>query len=185
MLQTWLVDGSVYGAFATILNVGGRYRSGLAWVRVKLDADLASSSVSRQGYVGIDGNLHYPAIATTRSGGGVMAMSLSGANYYPSAAYIRFGTTGPTGSIQITGPGAGPLDDFCQYVFYNCAFPQPGARPRYGDYGAAVWDQGRLWIANEYVAQSCRIGKYKEDFTCGRSRAFLSNWSTHISLIRP
>ena len=54
------------GALHTIINVGGQYRSGIAWVRVQPGSDLATSTVKRQGYVGIDGNLHYPAIATTK-----------------------------------------------------------------------------------------------------------------------
>jgi hypothetical protein len=71
-------------------------------------------------------------------------------------------------------------------VFYNCALTTtPTIRPRWGDYGAAQIDGTQVWIASEYIAQSCTIDQYIADPTCGGTRAPLSNWSTRITQVTP
>ena len=83
------------------------------------------------------------------------------------------------GDIQIAAPGAGPWDGFTSYVVYG------SGRPRWGDYGAAAVDGRTIWIASEYVAQTCTYAAYLLDPTCGGTRAALGNWSTRISQITP
>ena len=83
------------------------------------------------------------------------------------------------GDIQIAAPGAGAWDGFTYYVQFG------SGRPRWGDYGAAAVDGDTIWIASEYVAQTCTYATYLADPTCGGTRAPLGNWSTHISHITP
>jgi hypothetical protein len=59
-------------------------------------------------------------------------------------------------------------------------------RPRWGDYGAAAVDGSTIWVASEYVAQTCDYATYRATLgTCGNTRAPLGNWSTHISRLTP
>ena len=54
--------------------------------------------------------------------------------------------------------GVGPQDGFSGYK----AFGDP-PRPRWGDYGAAQFDGTNLWIASEYIGQTCTLGQYLND----------------------
>ena len=65
------------------------------------------------------------------------------------------------GPIQIAAEGAGPQDGFTGYV----AFADPGSapRPRWGDYGAAVSDGKFIWVASEYIGQTCAFAEYVTD----------------------
>ncbi|MDT4920041.1 MAG: hypothetical protein QOI15_943, partial [Pseudonocardiales bacterium] len=60
-----------------------------------------------------------------------------------------------------------------------------GGRPRWGDYGAAAVDAGgHLWVANEWIGQSCTYPTFvSTNFTCGDTRTALANWSTRITLV--
>jgi hypothetical protein len=54
--------------------------------------------------------------------------------------------------------GVGPQDGFTGTSVFND--PNP-ARPRWGDYGAAVPDQnGNVWLASESIGQSCTLSQY-------------------------
>jgi hypothetical protein len=53
-------------------------------------------------------------------------------------------------------------------------------RPRWGDYGYAAWDGRRFFVANEYIANGCSYSEFVQDFTCGGTRTFYGNFSTHI-----
>ena len=109
------------------------------------------------------------------------AFTLVGDNYYPSSAYASFdGRTG-AGSIFVAKAGAGPQDGFTGYD------PLGGspARPRWGDYGATAVDGSNLWIASEYIGQSCDLATFELDPSCGFTRTLFANWDTRISLIKP
>lgn len=54
-------------------------------------------------------------------------------------------------------------------------------RPRWGDYGAAAADGTNIWLASEYVGQTCPLAQCTADFACGGTRAQLGNWGTRIS----
>ena len=64
--------------------------------------------------------------------------------------------------------------------------PDP-ARPRWGDYGAAVSDGNSIWMAAEYINQTCTFAQYVTGAfgSCGGTRASLGNWSTRISKVTP
>lgn len=184
--QVWLAGGRLFTALDTVALVNGRLQAGVAYFVLKTADKLSGVSFQKQGYVAVAGNLNYPAIATLSNGSGAMAVTLVGPSNYPSAAYMTVGPNGPTGSVIVAAGGVGPDDEFCGYLFYNCKqTPTPAIRPRWGDYGAAAVDGSKLWIASEWIAQSCTLSEYIRDPQCDQTRATLGNWATRISEIAP
>ena len=186
----WLRNGVVYLVGGTALaGPGGANISqdGLTWEAADVHAGVAyvalrpstwNSSVSRlfQGSVDVKGqNLIYPSLAMNAAGKGAIGVTLSGPDWYPTSAYIPFSTFGPSGSVQIAAKGAGPNDGFSATIV-------GGYRTRWGDYGAAATSpDGMLWVANEYIAQTCDLDTYlQDDQTCGNTRTLYANWSTRV-----
>ena len=61
-------------------------------------------------------------------------------------------------------------------------------RTRWGDYGVAVTDGNNIWIASEYIAQTCDLDTYLSGGpigSCGGTRTSLANWATLISKVTP
>ena len=126
-----------------------------------------------------------------------MAFTLVGNDYYPSAAYADIRLFGPrgrrsvnadVGAIRIASLGFGPEDGLTEYQAFNTdadGNPLP-IRPRWGDYGAAVSDGRTLWIASEYIGQTCDLPTFVETgFVCGNTRTALGNWDTRVSQVLP
>lgn len=192
MQQTWYVNGMLWGASGTAVNVGGEIKAGIAWFAVepKINgAGKVEGQVKKQGYLALENNnLTMPAIAMTANGEGAIAFTVLGEDYYPSAGYVTIDNKGKVSPIHIAANGAGPDDGFTSYK----AFVGDPPRTRWGDYGAAVTDGDNIWIASEYIAQTCTFEDYLyTDFggptwlTCGGTRTSLANWSTQISKLRP
>jgi len=180
MFQVWFVNGSLWGALDTVVAVDGQNKAGVAYFNLNVGVDFKghpNASIENQGYLAVsNNNVIYPAIAVLPSGSGVMAFTLVGEDFYPSAAYALINSNG-TNSVHIAGLGIGPQDGFSEYAF-------GGGRPRWGDYGAAVSDGSNIWFANEYIAQTCTFATYMADMTCGGTRDKYVNWATRISKIR-
>jgi hypothetical protein len=185
MQQVTYAGGKLYGALDTAVTVDGVSKAGVGWYIVKPDANNHSvkADLQAQGQLGLAGNnLTYPAIGITADGKGVMAFTLVGDGFFPSAAYAAFdGRTG-AGSIFVAQAGAGPQDGFSGYK----AFRNP-PRPRWGDYGATAVDGSTIWIASEYIGQTCTLAQYTTApfGSCGGTRTALANWGTRISRIKP
>jgi hypothetical protein len=107
-------------------------------------------------------NVLFPSIAVNRFGIGAMAFTLSGPDFFPSAAYVRFALGRAVGPIHITGPGALPEDGFTGYA----AFGGNGVA-RWGDYSAAVFADGAIWMGNEFIPNA--------------PRTVNANWGTFLS----
>ena len=123
-------------------------------------------------------NLTYPAITATENGRGVIAFTVLGDDHYPSAGYTTVDAKNGAGAIHVVAEGAGPDDGFTGYNPTR----QFGTRPRWGDYGAAVVDGGSIWIASEYINQTCTYESWlSTNFRCGDTRTQLANWGTRIS----
>jgi hypothetical protein len=174
-------------ALDTVMQVSGNVQAGPAWFVINPSISPAAASIVDQGYLGATNtNIIFPSLATGPNGVGVLDFALSGRRYYPSQGYLIWGPSGPTSSSSLTVPGAAPLDDFCQYNFYDCAGTStPTARPRYGDYSWATYMNGEVYIADEAVSSACSFATYQKDPTCGSTRAPFSNWSTRISVVTP
>ena len=126
-----------------------------------------------------------------------MAFSLSGnggpsvgdlGGYYPSTAYGRLtsSSNGLVGSaVNIADLGQAPEDGFAEYQGY------PGTtRPRWGDYGAAVflpWSGGRIYFATNYIQYPNCTGKAfaLKVGTCGGTRDGFANWGTSVNFVVP
>ena len=192
MQQTWYVNGQLWGATDTAVMVGGQLKAGIAWFQVspKINgAGMVQGQVSNQGYLALAGNnLTYPAIAMTAGGKGAIAFTVVGEDYYPSAGYATIDAGGSVGPIHVAAAGLGPDDGFTSYK----AFVGDPPRTRWGDYGAAVTDGSSIWIASEYIAQTCTFAEYYPSppstagfGSCGATRTSLANWATRISKLNP
>ena len=202
--QTWYVDGQLWGALGTVVRVGDKRQAGIAYFIVEPTITIDDEDIQKQddddvrlqaemvnqGYVAVRGNnVTYPAVAVLPGGMGIMAFTLVGQGYYPSAAYVHIDVNG-TSDVHIAGEGLGPSDGFTSYK----AFVGDPPRTRWGDYGVAVTDGTDIWIASEYIAQTCTFEEYTagvsetslgEFGSCGGTRTSLANWSTRISGITP
>lgn len=186
MQQTWYVNGMLWGASGTSVKVGGEIKAGIAWFAVDPEVDKkgrVKGEVEKDGYIALkDNNLTMPAIAMGTNGKGVIAFSVMGEDYFPSAGYVTITSKGKVSPIHIAGEGLGPDDGFTSYK----GFVGDPPRTRWGDYGAAVTDGHDLWIASEYIAQTCDFETWLSgDLTCGSTRTAFANWATRISLIDP
>jgi hypothetical protein len=180
MQQVMYANGRLWGALDTAVTVGGANRAGIAYYVINPNGN----KVVLQGQAGIAGtDLTYPAIGATTSGRGVIAFTLTGDNDFPSAAYAGLDAKVGMGSVQVVAAGPGPWDGFTSYVQFGAG------RPRWGDYGAAAVDGSNIWLASEYVAQTCTYADYLLSNPlpgqCGGTRGALSNWATHVSKVTP
>lgn len=187
MQQVTFANGMIWGALDTALTLNGQNKAGIEYFIAKPSfnsSGVLTAGVS-DGYLGLAGNnLTYPAIGVTNSGRGVMAFTVTGEDFYPSAGYAGIDALTGAGDIHIAAPGAGPQDGFSGTKAFNA--PDP-ARPRWGDYGATAVVNGTVWVASEYIAQTCTLAQYRSApfGTCGGTRTALANWATHISAITP
>jgi hypothetical protein len=179
MQQVYYANGKLWGALDTAVTVGGATKAGIAYYVL----NPHSGNLFQQGTVAVaNNNVTYPAIAVTQSGRGIMAFTLVGSDHYPSAAYTSIDAKVGAGDIHVAAEGAGPDDGFTGYNPHASY----GTRSRWGDYGGAISDGTYLWIASEYINQTCTLSEYvSSGFTCGNTRTSLGNWSTRISRLVP
>ncbi|GAC1604418.1 MAG: hypothetical protein NVS4B10_17420 [Myxococcales bacterium] len=86
-----------------------------------------------------------------------MVFTLTGPQFYPSAAYWSFGSP----SITMLQDGAERQDGFSAYYY---------ARPRWGDYSAAAVGSDGTWMSTE--------------MSPGGPRKVYANWGTFIGKTR-
>ncbi len=185
MQQVTFAAGKLYGALDTTLTVNNVNEAGIEWFIV----NPVTPKVIKQGYLGgVNANLIYPAIGVTTTGRGIMAFSLVGPNNFPSAAYASIDAVNGVGAITIAANGLGPQDGFSETKVFS-PFGNGVPRPRWGDYGAAVPVGNTVWIASEYIGQTCTFGQYTQNtpasplFSCNMTRTALANWYTRISRV--
>jgi len=179
MQQVTYAGGVLYGALDTAVKVKGKNEAGIEWFAVRPSGEEGGARLANQGFVASAGtNLSYPALTVNSDGVGAIAFSLMGANDYPSAAWAPFDAQSGVGAIHVAGVGQGPDDGFTDY---GPAFGNPD-RPRWGDYGVAVIDGSSIWIASEYIGQTCDFTTFVATiFRCGNTRTQLGNWDTRIT----
>jgi hypothetical protein len=184
MQQVTWANGHLWGALDTALSIGSAKQAGIEWFNVAPSTSTGSlaAALSNQGYLGLgNDSLTYPAVGVTSGGTGVMAFTVTGSDFYPSAGYATVTNAG-VGTIHIAAAGVGPDDGFSNYKLFGN--PPGTIRPRWGDYGAAVPVGSNVWIASEYIGQSCTFSEYEQtNFRCDNTRTALANWDTRISEI--
>jgi hypothetical protein len=180
MNQVVFANGALWSGLNTNVSVGGQTRQGIAWFSVEpeLDDGDLRAHIRNQGYVAVSGeDVLFPSIAVGWNGQAVMAFTLSGPDYYPSAAYAKLGDS--AGNVRVIGPGVGPDDGFTGYAAYG-----GNGIARWGDYSAAVADEfGNIWMAAEYIGQQCTFATFSADTTCGGTRSLLANWGTFVGRV--
>jgi hypothetical protein len=186
MQQVTYANGKLWGALDTSVTVNNVNEAGIEWFVV----NPVASKVIKQGYLGgNNANLTYPAIGVTSSGKGVMAFTLVGPNNFPSAAYASIDAKNGVGPIHIAAAGLGPQDGFTETKVFS-PFGNGVPRPRWGDYGAAVPVGSTVWIASEYIGQTCTYRQFTANtptspmFSCNMTRTALANWYTRISSVK-
>jgi len=186
MQQVSFADGKLWAALDTAVTVRGKEQAGIAYYVIEPDIHhgKVKAEVKKQGVVALAGNnVSYPTIAMLPNGRGVIGFTVVGDDHHPSAAYVGIDAKRGTGEIHIASEGIGPQDGFTGYK----AFVGNPPRPRWGDYGAAASDGDSIWIASEYIAQSCTLAQYVASpiGSCDGTRASLGNWATRISRVTP
>lgn len=130
-----------------------------------------TAAVVKQGYVAVNQeNLLFPSIGVTSSGKGVIAFSLVGPDFYPSAAYASVDATNGVRDVHVAAPGQGPEDGFTGYREFG------GVVSRWGDYSAAVASGDTVWFATEYIANPA---------TDTTTRSLFANWATFVGHAKP
>jgi hypothetical protein len=169
MQQVVFANGQLWSALTTMVAIGNDPvpRAGIAYFVVNPSVNpegILKAQILRQGYITVPkADIFYPALAIGPGGTGAIAFTLSGANYYPSAAFAHLDATG-AGDLQILASGAGPDDGFSGYKYFG------GGPGRTGDYSAAAVDEhGAIWMATEYIPAA--------------PRTLLANWGTFIAQI--
>ena len=186
MQQVTYANGKLWGALDTAVNDNGTDRVGIEWYVLKptVTATSVSASVALQGTLSAPGNnVTRPALAVTESGRGVMGFTLVGQNHFPSAGYTGMDAKVGAGNVEVVAEGKGPQDGLTGYK----GLVGDPTRPRWGDYAAAATDGKTVWIANEYIAQTCTLAQYTAApfGSCGGTRVTLGNWGTRISAVTP
>ena len=167
MQQVVYENGNLWASVGTALQVGANTVDGAAYFVIKPSwhKGALNASVVQQGYVATaNDNLIYPAIGVSENGNGAMVFTLTGPDYFPSAAYIPITLSGVAADgIRLAAAGANPDDGFACYP----PFGPPG---RWGDYSAAVAvGNDAVWIATEYISH--------------KKRDKSTNWGTFIGSI--
>ena len=137
----------------------------------------------RDGYVQVArDNVLFPSIGPSPSGAVVVGFTLSGVDYYPSAAWAELDGLAPgqLPTVHISKLGAAPEDGFTGYCdpvglvpLTNLGGLCASGIARWGDYTyTAVDEQGCIWTAAEYISGGPR------DPVAG-------NWATYITRVEP
>lgn len=164
--------GMLWTAATSVMQVGNSVMptTGIAWwtVNVGTFGGMLVAGIRGQGYIGVKNSyLWFPAVAVSNSVRGVVAMTFSGPDRYPSVAYAQFNPYTGASEVRVAAAGVLPADGFT-------AWP-PYARygtERWGDYSAAATDErGNVWFAVEYVGP--------------KPRAAFINWGTWVGTVYP
>lgn len=169
MQQVVAVDNTLYGSLTTALGTGATATSGIAYWGIvpKWQNGKLGGTVRTEGYVSVENNfLQRPSIALNHQGKGIIAFSLIGPDYFPSAAYVNFHKQhGAQGPVYVAGAGVAPDIGFSG---------AGGGRQRWGDYSAGVDEAGNVWVAAEYIP-----------VVSFPAPANLANWGTYVWRIAP
>ena len=174
MQQVVFAGGKLWTTLSTSAKTqNGPVRTAAAWFILSPSASggAVSATVVNQGYIAINDanqqNVLFPSVAVNSSGKGVVAFSVVGLNFFPSAGYAPIDVNG-TGAIRVSGAGALPDDGFTGYAQFGAS----NRVGRWGDYSAAVSDEnGSIWMGNEYIPNA--------------PRTVNANWGTFIGSFTP
>ena len=164
MNQVVFAHGLLWSGVNTVVQtLNGPTRVGIAWFAVK----PATAAVMSQGYVAVNNeNVLFPSIGVSDSGAGVISFTVVGPDIFPSTGYARVNAISGASDVHISGAGALPDDGFSGYRAFGF-----GGTARWGDYSAAVFSDGKVWMAAEYIPNA--------------PRTLFANWGTFVSEVAP
>ena len=189
MQQVSFANGKLWGALDTAVTVDGEVKAGITYyvVTPSVSSNQVHATLLHEGTLAVaHNNVTYPALAVLPNGKGVMAFTLGGRDYFPSAAWAAVDASG-IGDVHVISPGQGPSDSFTSYK----AFVGNPPRTRWGDYGAAAVSGSSIWLASESIEQNCTFSEFvsfsatNPPFSCNSTRTSLGNWATRISKVTP
>jgi hypothetical protein len=142
-----------------------------------------TASMVRDGYVQTTrDNVLFPSIGASPSGAVVMGFTLSGLDYYPSAAWAQLDGLAPgqLPAVHVSKLGTAPEDGFTGYCdpaglapLTNIGGLCTAGISRWGDYSyTAVDEHGCVWTAEEYISG-------------GPRDPIAGNWATYVTRIAP
>ncbi|HXY09356.1 MAG TPA: hypothetical protein VEI52_16050 [Terriglobales bacterium] len=112
-------DGALWSSVSTAIQVGSEVLDGAAYFLITpgWKNGTLHASVTRQGYVATKNNhLLYPAIGVTEGGNVAIVFTLTGPDYFPSAAYVPISTSGTASAIRLAGKGV--LRLHCDRIYW-------------------------------------------------------------------
>ena len=172
MNQVVYAGGHLWSGVNTAVKTPqGPTLAGIAWFATSpatSSAGTLSAAMAGQGYLGVNKeDVIFPSIGVTPAGKGVMAFTLVGPDYHPSAAWAPLSLASGAGPVNVAATGQNANDDLSALK----AFGGIGTT-RWGDYTAAVSDpSGTVWMGTEYIS--------------GVERTTLANWATYIAHVTP
>jgi hypothetical protein len=176
MQQVVFSQGMLWTGLSSIVTPQGPVRVGAAWFIISPSdsAGQLSASVFNQGYVSISSphqnSVMFPSVGVNAAGKAVIAFSVVGEDFFPSAGYALLDAVNGAGSIVISGPGVAPDDGFSGYA------PFGNRIGRWGDYSAAASDEnGNIWMGNEMIPPSFALPP----------GVLVANWGTFITEVAP
>jgi hypothetical protein len=175
--QVTFADGKLWTSVPTVVQTPeGPVRAGAAWFVLvpSVDGGQVSATVFNQGYVAINSPMQdsvlFPSVGVNAAGKAVIAFSVAGQDFFPSAGYATLDATNGAGPIVISGPGVAPDDGFTAYRPVGPSF----RAGRWGDYSFAVSDEnGKIWMGSEMIP------------TEQAPSLTFANWGTFITEVTP
>jgi hypothetical protein len=224
ILTHWYVNGQLLTALDTGLKVNGQTKAGIAWFafdassgRLQAQSYLAVAgnnviypaiATLRDGRgamaFSLAGQDWYPSAAyapLTAAGNGGGDDEGDDGNGHHSGQNGDNGNrkgSGGNGRVTIGSPtlasaGIDAQDGFSEYRYYSPT-GDGVPRPRWGDFGAAVSTGSDIWVASEYIGQTCGTTQppwvhfFATNFQCadspnGHRRTLLANWGTRVTQV--
>ncbi len=194
-------DGNIWFAISTLINQmfgsSSEIHTGAAYWVVSTSSFTGATprlTLTSQAYAtDAHEDLEFPTLVGGTGGNAIMSFTLSGnggptgadsGGYFPSSAFGRVTTTSPGlvgATMYVAALGQAPQDGFTEYQ------PLPTIpRPRWGDYGAAVFVPGQgFYFASEYIPYpNCEPSYFfKVDRTCGGTRDQNANFGTSLNFV--
>jgi len=175
--QVSFANGLLWTSVPTVVKTPhGPVRAGAAWfvVSPSVSGGRLAASVFNQGYVAIDSakqnSVLFPSVGVNAAGKAVIAFSVVGEDFFPSAGYAALDASNGAGPIVISFPGVAPDDGFSGY------FPFGARVGRWGDYSWATSDEtGNIWMGSEVIPPKSALETFVP----------FANWGTFITTVTP
>lgn len=175
--QVTFANGMLWTSLPTVVKTPeGPVRAGAAWfiLSPSVSGGTLTASVFNQGYVAINSpkqdSVLFPSVGVNAAGKAVIAFSIAGEDFFPSAGYAALDASNGAGSIVISFPGVVPDDGFSGYA------PFAFRVGRWGDYSWAVSDEaGNIWMGAEVIPPKSPLETFVP----------FANWGTFITEVTP